>query len=86
MKTTLELPDTLFRKAKATAAARGQSLKDLFTEALHEKLAAPNRRSSAQEPPWMSGFGELKQLSKETVRLLQVIDSEFEVVKAEGRA
>jgi hypothetical protein len=34
----------------------------------------------------MSGFGELKQLSKETVRLLQVIDSEFEVVKAEGRA
>lgn len=86
MKTTLELPDTLFRKAKATAAARGQSLKDLFTEALHEKLASPNKRSSAQEPAWMSGFGELKQLSKETARVQQVIDSEFEVVESEDRA
>jgi hypothetical protein len=26
MKTTLELPDVLFRKAKATAAERGQTL------------------------------------------------------------
>jgi hypothetical protein len=28
MKTTLELPDALFRKAKATAAERGQSIKE----------------------------------------------------------
>ncbi len=27
MKTTLDLPDPIFRKAKATAAGRGQSLK-----------------------------------------------------------
>jgi hypothetical protein len=34
MKTTLDLPDPLFRKAKATAAERGQSLKEFVTEAL----------------------------------------------------
>ena len=40
MKTTLELPDTLFRKAKATAARQGQTLKQLVQEALNEKLDA----------------------------------------------
>ena len=39
MKTTLEIPDLLFRKAKSTAAERGQTLKQLVTEALQEKLA-----------------------------------------------
>ena len=40
MKTTIEIPDPLFRKAKSTAADRGQTLKDLVTEALREKLSA----------------------------------------------
>lgn len=39
MKTTIELPDDLFREAKATAARRGHSLKQFFREALYEKLA-----------------------------------------------
>jgi hypothetical protein len=38
MKTTVELPDGLFREAKATAAWRGASLKDFFREAVEEKL------------------------------------------------
>ena len=42
MKTTIEIPDPLFRKAKARAAERGQSLKDLVAEALQEKFG-PNR-------------------------------------------
>ena len=41
MKTTLELPDELFRRAKATAAQRGQSLKQLVTVALERELAGP---------------------------------------------
>lgn len=41
MKTTLEIPDPLFRKVKSTAAERGQSLKDFVTDALRDKLA-PN--------------------------------------------
>lgn len=34
MKTTLEIPDDLFRRTKATAALRGESLKHFVTEAL----------------------------------------------------
>jgi hypothetical protein len=85
MKTTLELPDQLFRKVKATAAERGQSLKDFVTEALHDKLALDSGRSRRSEPEWMQGFGKLRRLHKETVRVQSVIDNEFEVVEPEDR-
>jgi hypothetical protein len=80
MKTTLELPDQLFRKAKATAAERGQSLKEFVTEALHDKLLAGSGRDLADEPEWMQGFGKLKRLHKETLRVQSAIDQEFEVI------
>ncbi len=83
MKTTLELPDQLFRKAKATAAERGQSLKQFVTEALRDKL--DRSRAPAHEPEWMQGFGKLKRLHKETVRVQSVIDQEFEVIEPEDR-
>lgn len=38
MKTTLELPDQLFAEAKATAALRRITLKDLFTRALKKEI------------------------------------------------
>jgi len=41
MKTTIEMPDDLFRKAKAFAALRGQSMKDLITQLLTRELGAP---------------------------------------------
>jgi len=40
MKTTLEIPDAIFRKAKSVAAQRGIALRVLVTEAVEEKLAA----------------------------------------------
>jgi hypothetical protein len=39
MKTTLEIPDGLFREAKAAAARKGQPLRELVTEAIRAKLA-----------------------------------------------
>jgi hypothetical protein len=44
-KTTLEMPESLFRRAKAAAATRGQSLKQLVTSALERELslAEPHR-------------------------------------------
>jgi hypothetical protein len=83
MKTTLELPDPLFRKAKATAAERGQSLKEFVTEALRDKLALAADRAHANEPEWMRGFGKLKRLHKETIRVQSVVDEEFEVIEPE---
>jgi len=85
MKTTLELPDQLFRKAKATAAERGQSLKEFVTEALRDNLARDTGRAGAAEPEWMQGFGKLKRLHKETIRLQSAIDREFEVIEPEDR-
>jgi hypothetical protein len=85
MKTTLELPDQLFRKAKATAAERGQSLKEFVTEALRDKLLPGSERARADEPEWMQGFGKLKRLHNETVRVQSVIDHEFEVIEPEDR-
>jgi hypothetical protein len=83
MKTTLELPDPLFRKAKATAAERGQSLKDFVTDALREKLSSG---PTSSEPTWMAGFGKLKRLHKETVRVQSIVDKEFAVIEPEDRA
>lgn len=41
MKTTIDLPDPLFRRAKATAATRGISLKALVTNAVEKDLGQP---------------------------------------------
>jgi len=55
VKTTLDLPDDLFRQAKAKAALRGQSLKALVTEALAAHLASPD--GVEPSPPWRAFFG-----------------------------
>ncbi len=85
MKTTLELPDQLLRKAKATAAERGQSLTEFVTEALRDKLVLHGGHARADEPEWMRGFGKLKRLHKETVGVQSAIDREFEVLEPEDR-
>ena len=41
MKTTVELPDEPYRRAKVEAAARGRRLKDLVEEGLELVLEAP---------------------------------------------
>ena len=86
MKTTLEIPDSIFRKAKATAAERGQSLKDFVTEAVRDKLVSGARNADLGEPAWMKGFGALKGLKRETARIQARIDKEFEVIEPEDRA
>jgi hypothetical protein len=48
MKTTLEIPDELFREMKAAAALRGMKLKDFVTIAISDQLA----RSKSAESAW----------------------------------
>jgi hypothetical protein len=43
MKMTVDVPDALYRQAKALAALRGRKLKDLVQEGLSLVLAAPRR-------------------------------------------
>ena len=55
MKTTIDLPDDLFRKAKATAALRGESLKSLISTALRHELERVAAGSG--EPGWRRLYG-----------------------------
>ena len=45
MRTTVELPDDLFRRAKARAALQGCSLKDLVADGLRLLLQTPSVQS-----------------------------------------
>jgi hypothetical protein len=48
MRTTIDMPDALMRAAKARAAERGESLKELVNRALAHELglpSAPNRKT-----------------------------------------
>jgi hypothetical protein len=85
VKTTIEIPDPLFRRAKSHAAERGQTLKEFVTDALRAKLAAVTEGIPPGEPKWMAGFGKLRRLRKETARIQGVIDEAFEAVEAEDR-
>ena len=85
MKTTIEIPDPLFRKAKSRAAERGQTLKEFVTDALQARLATERESGRPGEPPWMGGFGSLRRLRKETARIQGVIDEEFERIEPEDR-
>jgi hypothetical protein len=77
MKTTLEIPDALFRRAKSKAAEEGIPLRQLVTEAVEEKLKVA---STTGEKPWMKHLGKLKDLHKEAERINQVIEETFEQI------
>ena len=87
MKTTLDIPDNIFRQAKARAALRGVSLRQFVTEALEEKVSAPSSgRSSNAEPSWMQGFGALADLRDENRQLEAYISESFEHIDEDDRA
>ena len=82
MKTTLEIPDSTFRRAKATASTLGIPLREFVTQAVEERLS---RGSQPQDKPWMECAGELAHLHKETLRIEKIIDEEFEEIEPEDR-
>ena len=82
MKTTLEIPDPIFRRAKSAAAEHGISFREFVTEAVEARLAAERR---INRRPWMAAFGRLRDLRKETARIARLIEDEFEKVEAEDR-
>ncbi len=84
MKTTLEISDPLFRRAKAVAARQGRTFKQLVHEALTEKIARVNG-ASHQKKPWMVLAGGLKHLRKENRRIERLIEAEFETIEPEDR-
>ena len=87
MKTTIELPEALFRRAKSMAAQEGVTLKQLLTEALESRLdmraAARNGKAA---PRWMRAYGALRHLRQERKMIERAIESEFEKIEPEDRS
>lgn len=50
MRTTVDLPDDLFRRAKVEAALQGRTLKDLLEEGLRLMLDKDNRDGASGSP------------------------------------
>jgi hypothetical protein len=80
MKTTLEIPDDLFRRTKAMAALRGESMKDFVTEALQAHLERPAPEASSVTG-WRSVFGKARKEDVEAVDA--IIAAELERVDPE---
>jgi hypothetical protein len=82
VKTTLEIPDFLFRRAKSVAAERGIPLRQFVTEAVQEKL-----RIAPREKPWMKHLGKLKHLrknkDKDRKQIEQRVEQAFEQIDRE---
>jgi hypothetical protein len=80
MKTTLELPEDLFRQAKATAALRGESLKEFVTAALRVHL---EEHLGAEAPMrgWRRVFGRAQ--AQDVNEVDRIISEELENVDLE---
>jgi hypothetical protein len=78
VKTTLEIPDFLFRRAKSVAAERGIPLRQFVTEAVQEKL-----KTTSHEKPWMRHLGKLKHLRKERKQIDKRVEEAFERIDRE---
>jgi len=78
VKTTLEIPDFLFRRAKSVAAERGIPLRQFVTEAVQEKL-----KTTSHERPWMKHLGKLKHLHRDRKQIEKRIDEAFEQIDPE---
>jgi hypothetical protein len=50
MRTTVELPDQLLKRAKSRAALSGVSLKEFFIEAIEQRLAPPSQKTRRPPP------------------------------------
>ena len=80
MKTTIDVREELYRRAKAAAALRGESVRDFITSAIADRL----ERLAAQEPPgrgWRRAFGRARPEQVEEVD--GIIAGEFEGVDSE---
>ncbi len=85
MKTTIELPDAVFRRAKQLAVQEGVTLKRLFTEALESRLDRRTAGGKGDAPRWMRAYGALRHLRRERRLIERAIDSEFEKIEPEDR-
>ena len=71
MKTTIEVPDELFREVKARAALQGESLRAFVCRALESQLAGVDQ----ERPAWKQAFGRVPESAVKEVD--EVVAREF---------
>ena len=74
MKTTLEMPDTLFRRLKAHAAERGTSIKNIVNAAVARALSDPAKPSD--RAGWRAAIGTIPPSRLKKIN--QAIEDAFE--------
>jgi hypothetical protein len=81
MRTTIELPDPLFRVAKSLASEKGLSLKAFFTEALQKAVSSSaDERKRMDRPPIGKTRGQI--IPARTNAQLSTLLEEEELEKA----
>ena len=78
MKTTLEIPDKMFRELKARSALAGQPMRTFVIEAIEEHLHGTGKPAAAREKGWRSVFGKASTVAAADVQA--VVDREFSTV------
>jgi len=81
MKTTLDVPDSLYRQIKARAALKGQTIRAFFLDAIQDKLRS-ERDGGNKSSGWRSVFG--KATKDDVSQLQQVLDDEFSKIDLEA--
>ena len=56
MRTTIEIPETLYRRLKAHALKQGLTMKDVILQSLKEPAGSgrPRKKGRITDPPWIS--------------------------------
>lgn len=73
MRTTLDLPDDVLRRAKIAAVERGSSLRQLVIDALRHEVEGPSqsgRRRMMKAPIKLAADAPLRKLSPDAVKRL----------------
>ena len=72
MRTTLDLPDDILRRAKIEAVERGSTLRQLVIDALQREMAGAERprKRLARPPVKLAADAPLRKLTPEAVKRL----------------
>jgi hypothetical protein len=85
MKTTVELPDPLYRQLKARAALEGQTVKAFLLDAIRAKLSADRTAKrgmkKVEQVGWRAAFGAADP--DDVAEVQRLIDEEFERIDPE---
>jgi hypothetical protein len=76
---TVELPDSVVRRAEEEAKELGIPLSEYLEQALEEK----HRAKLTAEKPWMAGFGELRHLHDDFRMIEREVEEAFEQIEPE---